>query len=73
MKTIWNDHKYDYNQMYINELEHFINLTQQRQIQHDYDLYSSIDSLKVVEAAKQSNRNKTVVKIEQDKSNNFFR
>ena len=73
MKTIWNDHKYEYNQMYINELKHFISLTQQRQIQHDYDLYSSIDSLKVVEAAKQSNRNKTIVKIEQDKSNNFFR
>ena len=72
-KLIWKDKSYDYNKMYIKELEEFIKLTEERQILHNYDVFSALDSIKVVDAAKKSYKKKSIIKIKEDKENNFFR
>ena len=70
-KLIWKDKSYDYNKMYIKELEEFIKLTEERQILHNYDVFSALDSIKVVDAAKKSYKKKSIIKIKEDKENNF--
>ena len=54
-KIVWHDKKYNYNKMYIDELNKFIDLTKQGLISHHNDAENAIESIRIIEAAKKSN------------------
>ncbi len=71
-KIIWHDKKYDYNEMYIDELKRFIELTKQGLITHENDAENAIESIRVVEAAKKSSSQmRNIVIRKHSKKNNF--
>ena len=71
-KIIWEDKKYNYNTMYVDELKKFVELTKQGLIIHENDAENAIESIKVVEAAKKSNSQKRNIVIEKyNKTINF--
>lgn len=63
---IWSESDYDSNLMYINQLKRFIDYTEEGRIVHQFDVTSSLESLKVVEAMFESDISATRVNIERN-------
>ncbi len=69
--TIWSDSKYDFNQMYIKQMQEFIRYVEEGRMRHKFDLPSSIEGLKVVEALFVSNKRGAKVEIERNERFSF--
>jgi spore coat polysaccharide biosynthesis protein SpsF len=68
---VWNDLEYDSNQMYIDQIKEFVRYTEERRMEHNFDMKSSIESLKVVEAHFKSDKLKRRVSIERNERFGF--
>lgn len=67
----WMRKSYDYNLMYIEQMKQFVRYVEERRIKHEYDVTSSIESLKVVEALFKSNETSQAVDIERNERFSF--
>jgi len=68
---IWSDLEYDFNQMYIDQMKEFIRYVEEGRMKHKFDVQSSIESLKVIEAHFKSHETGAKVKIERNKRFSF--
>ena len=71
-ETIWSDMTYDSNNMYVEQLETFIDFVEEGRIKHSYDLSKSLDSLNVVEALRESNETGKNIKVKPLLESNYF-
>lgn len=55
-QTIWEDPLYEYNLMYLEQIKQFIRYVEEGRMKHRFDIASSTESLKVVEAIFESNK-----------------
>jgi spore coat polysaccharide biosynthesis protein SpsF len=55
-QTVWSGKDYDYNDMYVKQMEEFICYVEEGRLKHKFDAPSSLESLKVVEAFFESNQ-----------------
>jgi len=69
--TLWSDDTYDPNDMYIEEIESFIDYVEENRVRHSFNLESAIESLKLVEALFKSHSEKRVIDIPQNKRFEF--
>ena len=69
--TIWNESGYDFNQMYIEQMERFIRYVEEGRMKHKFDAQSAIESLKVVEAHFDSSKTGSKVVIERNERFSF--
>jgi spore coat polysaccharide biosynthesis protein SpsF (cytidylyltransferase family)/predicted dehydrogenase len=69
--TIWSDIKYDSNQMYIEQMQEFVRYVEEGRMRHKFDISSSIESVKVVEAHFESNKSGRKVEIERNEKFSF--
>lgn len=71
VNVIWSDVEYDANQMYIEQMQTFIQYVEEGRVKHGYDAVSSLESLKVVEALFKSNKQGRRVNIFRDEKFTF--
>jgi spore coat polysaccharide biosynthesis protein SpsF (cytidylyltransferase family)/predicted dehydrogenase len=64
--VIWSDTQYDFNQMYIDQIQEFVRFVEERRMKHKFDAISSIESLKVVNAHFESAKIGKKVNIERN-------
>ena len=70
-QELWDNSEYDLNQMYVDELKEFVRFVEEGRIKHQYDVLSSLESLKVVEAFFKSNKTGKKVDIERNERFSF--
>ena len=70
-KVLWNNFDYDSNEMYINQLKEFIRFVEEGRVKHQYDVISSVESIRVVEAFFKSSRTGNKVAIKQNERFSF--
>ncbi len=70
-QVLWNNSEYESNQMYVDELKEFVRFVEEGRIKHQYDVLSSLESLKVVEAFFKSNKTGKKVDIERNERFSF--
>jgi len=63
---IWRDPEDDFNRTYIDQMKLFIRYVEEGRMKHKFDLHSSVEGLKVVEAHFESNASGKKVKIERN-------
>jgi len=63
VRVIYSDPSYDFNNAYIDQMKMFINYVEEGRLKHSYDIFSGIESLKVIDAFFKSSKNYTRVKI----------
>ena len=68
---VWSDAQYDSNQMYIDQVQEFVNYVEEGRMRHKFDVTSSIESLKVVTASFESFKTRQSVKIDRNESFSF--
>jgi len=69
--TIWSDNTYDANDMYIDEIKEFIEYVEEHRIKNSFDIESAIESLKLVDALFESQSNKSIINIPDNKRFEF--
>ena len=67
--VIWSDLNYDINQMYLDEMNEFVRYVEEGRLRHKFDVSSSLESLKVVDAFFESE--KTGKKVQFDRNERF--
>ena len=70
-QMLWNNADYDSNQMYVDQLKEFVRFVEEGRVKHQYDVISSLESLKVVEAFFKSNKTGKKVDIERNERFSF--
>ena len=68
---IWHDPKDDFNQMYIDQIQEFVRYVEEGRMSHKFDVKTSIESLKVVDAHFKSNLTSTKIEIERKERFSF--
>jgi len=63
VRVIYSDPSYDLNNAYIDQMKMFINYVEEGRLKHSYDIFSGIESLKVIDAFFKSSKNYIRVKI----------
>jgi len=69
--TIWSDSDYDFNHMYVEQMEEFIRYVEEGRMKHKFDAQSATESLKVVEAHFNSSKAGAKVEIERNERFSF--
>tara|TARA_B100001123_G_C15332988_1_gene1031889 strand:+ start:2017 stop:3810 length:1794 start_codon:yes stop_codon:yes gene_type:complete len=67
--VIWSDLNYDINQMYLDEMNEFVRYVEEGRLRHKFDVSTSLESLKVVDAFFESE--KTGKKVQVDRNERF--
>ena len=68
---VWHDNNYNFNQMYIEQMELFIRYVEEGRVKHKFDIQSSVESLKVVDAHFESNISGRRVEIKRNERFSF--
>jgi predicted dehydrogenase/spore coat polysaccharide biosynthesis protein SpsF (cytidylyltransferase family) len=69
--TIWSDKTYDANDMYVDEIKEFIEYVEEHRMKNSFDIESAIESLKLVDALFESQSNKSIINIPDNKRFEF--
>ena len=68
---VWSDLDYDFNQMYLDQMNEFVRYVEEGRVRHKFDFSSSLESLKVVEAYFESDRTGAKVQVERNERFSF--
>lgn len=70
-KIIWSGKNYDENAVYVEQIRKFVEYVEEGRMRHSFDVFSSLDSLRIVESLFVSSESDQIVKIEKLKRNIF--
>jgi spore coat polysaccharide biosynthesis protein SpsF len=69
--VLWSDKTYDPNQMYIDEMNDFVEYVKEQRVKNPLDIRSAVESLKLVDALFESHETKKIVNVPNDKRFEF--